>query len=49
MNYLGEPVYRAKINDKDRLVYKFYQDQEGKKQLYIFCISEHDYKKLKNY
>ncbi|WP_165485209.1 ankyrin repeat domain-containing protein [Legionella rowbothamii] len=47
MTHLGKPVYRAKINDKDRLVYT-YQEHEGQKKLMVLMVMEdHDYDKLR--
>ncbi|MDR3501264.1 MAG: ankyrin repeat domain-containing protein [Legionella sp.] len=47
MTYLGKPVYRAKINDKYRLVYT-YQEHEGQKMLMVLMVMEdHDYDKLR--
>ncbi|MDR3503910.1 MAG: ankyrin repeat domain-containing protein [Legionella sp.] len=47
MTYLGKPVYRAKINDKYRLVYT-YEEHEEKKMLMILTVMEdHDYNKLR--
>ena len=46
MNYLNLPVYRAKIDKKNRLIYT-YQLIEGEKTLCILAVNNHNYGKLK--
>ncbi|MCA0402286.1 MAG: ankyrin repeat domain-containing protein [Proteobacteria bacterium] len=46
MTFQGQPVYRAKTDKKERLVFTYVMN-EGKKKLFILCLNDHDYKELK--
>lgn len=46
ITYHGLPAFRAKINDKERLIYT-YEFHNGEKILCILAVNDHNYKRLK--